>query len=90
MSTSPDNTVQTVAITQVYFDHNTLAVVLNDGRELRLHLDQIDWLKWLATATPEQRKSWSLEPGGFAVYWDDLDDGIELEHILSSQSIVSQ
>lgn len=90
MNTSPNKTVQYVAITHVYFHQNTLAIVLNDGRELLLHLDQIDWLKWLATATPKQRDSWSLEPGGFAVYWEDLDDGIEVDHVLSLQPIVSQ
>lgn len=89
MTTSPDKTVESVTISNVYFDRNTLALVLNDGRELLLHLDHIDWLKWLATATPEQRNAWSLEPGGFAVYWECLDDGIELEHVLSFQSIVS-
>jgi hypothetical protein len=28
---------------------------------------------------------WSLEPRGFAIYWPDLDDGIEVAHLLSGQ-----
>ena len=28
-----------------------------------------------------------IEPRGFAVYWEDLDDGIELNHLLSMQPI---
>ena len=44
-----------------------------------------DWLKWLQGATPEQRANWSIEPRGFAIYWEDLDDGIELSHLLSMQ-----
>ena len=56
---------------------------------IRLNLDQIEWLDWLANATPEQRAKWSLEPGRFAVYWEDLDDGIEIEHVLSLHPIVS-
>ena len=89
MSTSPDKTIPHVTATTVYFEQNVLAIVLDDGRELRLHLDRIEWLNWLADATPEQRAKWSLEPGRFAVYWEDLDDGIEIEHVLSLHPIVS-
>jgi hypothetical protein len=89
MSTSPDKTTQHVAITNIYFNQQTLALVLNDGRELLLHLDQITWLNWLAEAALEQRANWSLEPDGYAVCWEDLDDGIEVEHVLSFQPLVS-
>jgi len=69
------------------FESNTLRILLSDGREIILPLDQMDWLKWLAKATPEQRAKWTIEPGGFAVYWEDLDDGFEIEHILSLQPL---
>jgi hypothetical protein len=72
----------------VRFATDMLYVVLSDGREIGLPLHRIDWLAWLAKATPEQRERWSIEPGGGAVYWDDLDDGIEVEHILELQPIV--
>ncbi|HJW85584.1 MAG TPA: DUF2442 domain-containing protein [Candidatus Brocadiaceae bacterium] len=39
-------------------------------------------MRWLANATPEQRSRWSIEPGGFAIYWEDLDDGIEVCRLL--------
>ena len=45
-------------------------------------------MKWLRDATPEQRANWSIEPRGFAIYWEDLDDGIELSHLLSMQPIL--
>ena len=53
---------------------------LNDGREIG-----VPWshYRWLAAATPEQRAKWSLEPGGFAIYWEELDDGLEINHLLS-------
>jgi len=35
----------------------------------------------------EQRANWSLEPGGFAIYWNDLDDGIEICHLLGMQPV---
>jgi hypothetical protein len=54
-------------------------------KKTRLPLDRFEWL---AEATPEQRANWSLEPGGFAIYWEDLDDGIELCHILTMEPLV--
>jgi len=35
-----------------------------------------------------QRANWSLEPGGYAIYWPDLDDGIEVCHLLDMQPLV--
>jgi hypothetical protein len=67
---------------------NTLHVQLDDGREISAPFTKVPWLKWLANATPKQRANWSLEPGGFAIYWPDLDDGIEVCHLLDSQPIV--
>jgi hypothetical protein len=56
---------------------------LSDGRRLSLPIDSISWPDWLASATPEQRAGWTIEPGGCAIYWDELDDGIEIEHVLA-------
>ena len=66
---------------------NTLRVRLDDGREISVPFTEVSWLKWLAKATPRQRANWSLEPSGFAIYWPDLDDGIEVCHLLDSQPI---
>jgi len=30
---------------------------------------------------------WSREPRGFAVYWEELDNGIEVNHLLSPQPV---
>jgi hypothetical protein len=76
-----------VQIKSVRFEGNILHILLSDGREISLPIDQMDWLKWLANATPEQRAKWKIEPGGFAVYWEELDDGFEIEHLLSLQSL---
>ena len=77
-----------VRATDVHFLGNTLFISLSDGRELSVPLDRIDWLRWLLNATPDQRAKWSLEPGGFAVYWEELDDGIEVCRLLDMQSLV--
>jgi len=89
MLTSASNVVsEQVAATNVRFEKNSLYVSLSDGREVSLPIDRIDWLAWLARATPEQRAKWSLEPGGYAVYWEELDDGIEVGHILAMEPLV--
>ena len=41
------------------------------------------YLRWLKSTTPEQRANWRiLEPEGWAVEWPDLEEGIEVEHLL--------
>jgi hypothetical protein len=60
-----------------------LHVRLDDGREVSVPIADVPWLNWLAKATPKQRANWSLEPGGYAIYWPDLDDGIEVCHLLA-------
>ncbi len=87
MPTLTNSKAKTVFATGVRFDKKMLYVSLNDHREICLPVDRIDWLDWLAKATPEQRANWSLESGGFAIYWDDLDDGIEVCHLLSIQPL---
>ncbi len=87
MPTLTNRKTQTVCATGVRFDKNMLYVSLNDGREICLPVDRIGWLDWLAKATPEQQANWSFESGGFAIYWDDLDDGIEVCHLLSLQPL---
>jgi hypothetical protein len=73
---------------ELRFEDNLLHILLSDGREISLPIDRMEWLQWLANATPEQRARWTIEPGGFAIYWEDLDDGIEIEHVLSMQPLV--
>jgi hypothetical protein len=77
-----------IQATHVQFSGQLMIVHLSDGRVISLPIDKIDWLRWLAEASPEQQANWSLEPGGFAIYWDDLDDGVELIHLLSFYSLI--
>lgn len=87
MSTLTAKTNNQVRAKDVRFAGNLLRVELSDGREIRLPFSDVPWLKWLAKATAKQRANWSLEPGGYAIYWEDLDDGIEVCHLLDVQSI---
>jgi len=70
-------------VNQINSTNDMLHVRLDDAREISLPLAEVPWLKWLAKATSKQRANWSLEPCGFAIYWPDLDDGIEVCHLLS-------
>lgn len=76
----------------VEFIADMLVITLQNGRLMRIPYGSIEWLRWLLDATPEQRAKWSLEPGGFAIYWEELDDGIEIEHLrrLSITQIVAK
>ena len=87
MSTLTAKPTEQVRARNVRFTGDVLRVELSDGREVSLPLKEISWLKWLAKAAPKQRANWSLEPGGYAIYWDDLDDGIEVCHLLDVQPI---
>jgi hypothetical protein len=79
MCTSQTNEASAVA---VKFVENKVVVELEDQREIGVPLARFPFLE---KATPEQRGHWALEPRGFAIYWPDLDDGIEVAHLLSGQ-----
>ncbi len=66
----------------VEFQNTMLILNLSDGRQVWLPMDKIKWLAWLLAATPEQRAKWEILPHGYGVYWDELDDGFEVEHAL--------
>jgi len=65
-----------------------LQIDLSDGRMITIPYNQIPWLDWLAQATPEQQNNWSIEPGGYAIYWENLDNGLEIAHLLGIQPLV--
>jgi hypothetical protein len=57
-----------------------LKVVLADGRELAVPLA---WFPRLLAATPAQRKRWRLIGGGIGIHWEDVDEDISTESLLS-------
>ncbi|HEX7617919.1 MAG TPA: DUF2442 domain-containing protein [Verrucomicrobiae bacterium] len=82
-----DKTTEVVRARDVSFAGDRLRIELSDGRKLSVPYKKIPWLKWLAKATPKQRAGWSLEPGGYAIYWEQLDDGVEICHLLGMESL---
>ncbi len=69
----PPSKKQTRVAINVRFTDSMLYVAMSDGREIGVPLSQFPWL---ANATTAQRNKWHIEPHGFAIYWDDLDNGI--------------
>ncbi len=87
MNTLIAKTTDAVSAENVRFEGERLIVTLSDWRELSVPYKKIPWLKWLAKATPKQRADWSLEPGGYAIYWEQLDDGVEICHLLGTENL---
>jgi hypothetical protein len=74
--------VRDVAATAVRFTGERMIVTLSDNRELSLDVGSVPWLSFLRDASGGVRNNWKIEPRGFAVYWPDLDDGLEIAHLL--------
>ena len=72
-----------VEIRHVRFEGDLLLLELSYERQIGLTYKKVKWLDWLAAAPPEQRAQWQIEPHGYAVWWKQLDDGLELVHALS-------
>ena len=87
MPTLANSVMEQVGATGVQFSGNMLNISLSDGREISFPMERVEWLDWLVKATPEQREKWSIEPDGYAIYWEDLDDGIEVCHLLELQPL---
>ncbi len=87
MTTSPTEVKSEVQAVDIQIDAEVLRVVLSDGRTVTVELRRVGWLSWLHDATADKRSNWTIEPGGFAVYWPDLDDGVEVRHLLSLRAL---
>ena len=87
MNTLDHNDMPEVEVQNVYFEGEMLFIELSDERQIGLPFKKIKWLDWLAKATPEQRVKWRIEPYGYAVWWEELDDGFEVAHVLSLQPL---
>ena len=62
-----------------------LPVVLADRREITVPLA---WFPRLQRATPEQRKRWRLIGGGIGLHWEDVDEDISVESLLSTKPLL--
>ncbi len=59
-----------------------LMVELNDGRMISVPLA---WYPRLLHATPQERSNWRLIGKGQGIHWDDLDEDISVENLLTGR-----
>lgn len=67
---------------RVEFGDARLVFHLVDGRAVSVPLE---WFPRLLHATAEERGSWQLLGGGYAVEWPDLDEHIGMEGLLAGR-----
>jgi hypothetical protein len=63
----------------VAFEDEMLVVTLDDGRVIST---PVSWFPRLVHASPEERSRWTFHGGGMGIWWDDIDDGVEVAHLL--------
>ena len=73
-----------VAAVAVRLTKNRVYIELSDGREIGVPIAHFEFLR---EASAEALAHWTLEPRGFAVYWPDLNDGLEVRHLLDPQPL---
>ncbi len=67
-------------ILDVLFDSDMMHIRLLDSRELSI---PIMWFPKLRDAKPEQREKWRLIGRGIGIHWEELDEDISVESLLS-------
>jgi uncharacterized protein DUF2442 len=68
-------------------NNHPIALKIRDGmvwvtlKDMRVIGAPIRWFPWLANASPEQQANFELH--AFSIYWPDLDDGLDIEAMLT-------
>lgn len=80
--------MNTVGARGVKWDGDILTIELSDARSVAVDVSRVEWLGWLRAADKKTRRAFQIEePDGFAIYWPDLDDGIEILHLLTASPV---
>jgi len=69
--------------TDVTVTGDSIRVVLADGREVTVPLE---WFPRLRKATPAQRKKWRLVGKGIGIHWEEIDEDISIESLLTTDN----
>ena len=81
MNTLESKTVTALAC-GLYVGQREFAVLLRDGRRLVVPFASFPRL---AQATPEQRRHFELYSDGKMLHWPDLDEDIEVQHLVDGR-----
>jgi hypothetical protein len=61
---------------------DTLSVDLSDGRTISVPLE---WFPRLLHAKPKERNNWRLIGRGYGIHWEDIDEDISVEGLLTGK-----
>jgi Protein of unknown function (DUF2442) len=67
---------------EVNFSDEMICLVLEDGREVKTPLE---FYPRLAKATENQLKNFRLLGGGTGIHWEDLDEDLSVDSIVSGR-----
>jgi hypothetical protein len=67
------------AIVDVSVSPDQLTAKLSDGREVSVPLA---WFSRLLNATPAQRATFEISPGGYGIHWPEIDEDISVKVFL--------
>jgi len=79
---TPTVELQAPNIENLTVTEDTLTVELSDGRTLSVPLA---WYPRLACATPTERRNWRLIGKGHGIHWEDLNEDISVEGLLTGK-----
>ena len=66
----------------VVVTEDTLSVDLSDGRTISV---PTAWYPRLMHAEPKERDNWRLIGGGHGIHWEDIDEDISVEGLLTGK-----
>lgn len=69
-------------VEDVKITKDTLSADLSDGRKISVPLE---WFPRLLHATSKERKNWRLVGKGQGIYWEDIDEDISIEGLISGR-----
>ncbi len=64
----------------ISFDTDFMSIEFRDGRRLSVPLA---YFPRLLHATESQRQTYEISGGGVGLHWDELDEDISVEHLLT-------
>lgn len=65
-------------ITEAFLKEDRLAIYLSDGR---IVIYPLTGMSWITETDPHKQQNFTVTD--WEIYWDEIDDGLTLEHILS-------
>lgn len=74
--------IEIPSVENVTISEDTLCVDLSDGRSISVPLA---WYPRLSHASTAERKSWRLVGRGAGIHWEDLDEDISVENLLTGK-----